>query len=205
MKSISITETTPEADYTYVYNDTDSYDGDYYSNGYASWDYYDTLLFPEHSMRVHLQNDIDEVDTWYEYDLEKYSGTNIKLLSVTTSPTVTTSTDHYTWIDCDSVVGLDPANYSVPHGVLKGTIRNTIGETVKGAEVRISHYGEPYIYIYKITDENGKYSVMLPPEDYDVSADYGFKAYDNEYESMYNNVIVEKACQQIKQITIQVM
>jgi hypothetical protein len=232
VKTISITETTPEANNTDVYTDTHPYYGDYGSYAYARWHRYDFESLPEHTMKVYLQNDIDEVDTWYEYLMKKYSGTNVKLLNVTTSPAVTTFTDFYTYIDCDSTICLDPANYTVPHGVLKGTARNETGEILRGAEVRITgaptlQYADvrnenynykqppppiptptprppvsPTLYIYKITDENGNYSVMLPPGNYSVYADYGFKAYGDEYETIdYYNVTVEDGVNTTQDLT----
>jgi hypothetical protein len=155
VKTILITETTPEANYTDVHNDTYPYDGDYWSYAMAKWYYKNSILtLPEHTMKVYLQNDIDEVDTGYDYNVEKYSGTNVKLLNVTTSPAVTTSTGHNTYIDCDSRINLDPANYTVPHGVLKGTARNETGEILRGAEVRI--IGNPKLQHADVRNNNYK-------------------------------------------------
>ena len=68
VKTISITETTPEANYTEAHNDTNPYDGEYDSYAYARWYRYNIESLPEHTMKVYLQNDIDEVDIWYDYN-----------------------------------------------------------------------------------------------------------------------------------------
>lgn len=189
VNTTEITDITPEASHTY--------DGSSYA--YAYWYYYDFDELAEHVMDVYIENDIDEVDTRYGCNVEKYTGTNVEILSVTTSPSVTVSTSNYTYIGSDVHFDLDPTNYTEVHGFLEGTAYNEFGEVLSGAEVRISGMD---FYLYKITDENGKYSVMLPPWVYSISADYGYVAYDDEYESEYYDVFVTQDTTTTQDLTL---
>jgi len=177
VETTKIVDVTPEADY--------EYDGDYSATAY--WYYSDFDELPEHVMKVHVENDLDEVEVWYECNVEKYTGTNVGILNVTTSPTVPVSISSDTWIDSDVYFDLDPANYTLMHGFLEGTARTETGEVLSGARVLISGAG---YHITKVTDENGRYRVMLPPWAYSVSAEYGYVAYDVEYESERYDVFV---------------
>lgn len=189
VKNISITDTTPIANYTYVYNDTTPYNGDYYSYAYAAWYLYGFNSLPAHAMSVYLQNDIDEVDTWYSCYMGKYTGTNVEIIDVTTKPDVSVYSDMSTDIYSYVYSNLDPANSTTPHGFLEGIAYTETGGVLSGAEVRISGMD---FYLHEITDKNGKYHAMLPPGTYSVSADYGYIAYDDEYKSEYFSVSVSE-------------
>jgi len=188
VKNVSIVSTTPEADWTYSYNDTDPWNGDYYSYAYAEW-YYDYLdSLPEHTMTVYVQNDIDEVDIWYSCGIEKYTSTNVQIVDIITEPDVSVYSDSYTWIGLGTWMDLDPVNYTLPHGFIVGKVVDKLGRSLGGAELHIDIVSSGYHIecINKITDENGAFTVMLPPGDYWIWAEWGFVPFDDEYEAGYS-------------------
>ena len=187
--STEITSTTPDAD--------DAWDGEW--SAHAHWYYEDVSEFPEHTMVVDLSNNNYEVSTWYHCSVEKRTGTNIELIEVVTEPDITVDSHISTQVHADIGFDLDPTNDEMAHGFLEGIAVSETGEVLSGAKVGISGMG---LHIEKITDENGKYSAMLPPWVYGTDARYSFVPYSDEYRSEYSEVFVSQDTTTTQNLTL---